>query len=70
MKLLLKKKKKGRNRLELVTSRLTKREAREIYNNLVIVFWLEDKEKYEKFLRLDAFTFDDLLNLIRSHIEK
>ena len=70
MKLLLKKKKKGRNRLELVTSRLTKREAREIYNNLVIVFWLEDKEKYEKFLRLDAFTFDELLNLIRSHIEK
>ena len=70
MKLLLKKKKKGRNRLELVTSRLTKQEAREIYNNLVIVFWLEDKEKYEKFLRLDAFTFDELLNLIRSHIEK
>ena len=70
MKLLLKKKKKGRNRLELVTPRLTKREARGIYNNLVIVFWLEDKEKYEKFLRLDAFTFDDLLNLIRSHIEK
>ena len=70
MRLLLKKKKKGKNRLELLTPRLTKRKARGIYNNLVIELWLEDKEKYEKFLRLDSFTFDELLNLIRSHMEK
>ena len=43
MRLLLKKKKKGKNRLELVTPRLTKRKARGIYNNLVIELWLEDK---------------------------
>ena len=36
MRLLLKKKKKGKNRLELLTPRLTKRKARGIYNNLVI----------------------------------
>lgn len=31
---------------------------------------MEDKEKYEKLLRVDASTFYQFLNLIRSDIEK
>ena len=68
--LLLKKKKKGRKRSIWVKPWLTRRETRGIDNNLVRVLRLEDEEEYKMFLRTDAETFVELLNLIKSDIEK